>query len=205
MKEYDITLNQFSDFALKNSIQKYNCAHKIFKQITTEFDIKQDYWVILRNRVCKALKNSGTCETLLGLKNEVSIDKKPNYEMMVKGLIKYWGKKKFDAVSVRPKVWKSGHIRIKVNPLLCYSYREKIHAVDLYLHVNDKLDKRKADMILQVMHDALKLPEEVSLEILDVARGKAFKYHKLNEDKLSLTAKLEAKQMGEFFEEFTKI
>ena len=45
MKEYNITLNQFSDYALKNSIQKYNCAHRIFKQITAEFDKKQDYWL----------------------------------------------------------------------------------------------------------------------------------------------------------------
>lgn len=206
MTEYNITLNQFANFALKNSIQKYNCAHRIFRQITSEFDKKQDYWVILRNRVSKALRTTGTCETLLGLEQEVPTDKKSNYQIMVNGLNKYWGKKSFEAVSVQKRIWKSGHIRINVNPLLCYSYRNKIHIVDLYLHVNDndKIDKRKADMILQVMHDALKLPDEVSIEILDVARGKTFKYHKVNGDKLALTAKLEAKQMGEFFDEFSK-
>lgn len=200
MKDYYVTLNQFSDFALKNSIQKYNSAQKIFKQVTTEFDTKQDYWLQLRNRIKRALKTTGKVDALNGLENEVNKDKRNNYSTMLSGLKKYWGKKIFERVDLRTKIWKSGHIKIRVSPQLCYSYRGKVHIVDLYLHINEKIDKRKADLILQVMHDTLKLDEEVSIEILDVARGKTFKYQSANTKKLSLLAKLEAKELEGIFE-----
>lgn len=202
MKDFFITLNQFSDFALKNGIQKYNSAQKIYRQVTTEFDTKQDYWLQLRNRIKRALKTTGKVDVLAGIEDEVNKDKRDNYCTMLSGLKKYWGNKVFERVDLQSKTWKNGHIKIRVTPQLCYSYKGKVHIVDLYLHINDKINKRKADLILQVMHDALKLDEEVSLEILDVARGKTFKYQSANANKLSLLGKLEAKELEGIFESF---
>lgn len=86
MKDFFITLNQFSDFALKNGIQKYNSAQKIYRQVSTEFDTKQDYWLQLRNRIKRALKTTGKVDVLAGIEDEVNKDKRDNYCTMLYGL-----------------------------------------------------------------------------------------------------------------------
>lgn len=207
MKEYNISLSQFADFATKNSLTKYNSANSIYNQIISDFDVKKDYWLKLKNRIKKVLRTSGLASGLDGLEDEVPKEKKDNYLMMINSLKKFWGKKKFERIDLKSKNWKKGHIRISVSPQLCYSYRDKIHVIYLYLHVKDKdkLDKPKADLILQVMHDALNLEKEVSIELLDVARNKLFIYKDKNREKLSIILAAEARELGDLLDEISEI
>lgn len=202
MKYFEVTLNQFCDFTTKNNLARFNCAHSIFKQITSDFDKKQDYWLKLRNRIRRVLRTTGLANALDGLENEVPKDRCANYKSMVNALKKFWGRKKFERVDLTSKIWKQGRVRIKVFPQLCYSYRNKVYIVDLYLHINesDKLNKRGADMILQVMHDALRYGTDVSIELLDVARNHIFKYQDKNQKKLSVLVQAEAQELGDLLE-----
>jgi hypothetical protein len=206
MKYYNITINQFCDFATKNSIQRYHSAQNIYKQITSDYDTKIDYWAKLRNRIKHVLSTTGMAQDLDGLEDEVPQDRKDNYLTMVSALKKFWGKKKFESVEAVSKKWRHGKVCINVQPQLCYAYRGKVHIVDMYLKIHDenKLDRRKADLILQIMHDALKLDEDVILELLDVARHRIYAYRDSNAVALSTLIEVEAEELGNILSKLGK-
>lgn len=208
MATYEITLTQFSNYLTKTSKQKATAARQIATSLAEDYQAPVDYWIHLRNGVRRALTTTGKADALDAIMDKIPADRQGNYQIMLEGLKKYWGSKKFVKIVYRKSVWRHSRLKIKVSFELYGEYRNKIYLIKLYNHVNDPIRKDEADMMLLVMREALQSEiakfedegHEVILGVLDVAKGKLHSYREAGED-VSRMLKLEAEVLGRYLSE----
>lgn len=133
-----------------------------------------------RNAVKSVHSSNGKKEDLYEVVERVHEDRANNYNAAVKGYNKFWGGKKISWVTPPRKIVIVGGTRVSLNPELGLSYKGKKYFVKMFIHVDEILDKRHADLILSLMHTKLagSLPDDVNVAVLDVMRGKIFEYKK---------------------------
>ena len=121
------------------------------KQIATslaeDYQAHEDYWLHLRNGVKRAISSTGKADALDAIMDNIPVDRQDNYQIMLDGLKKFWGKKKFDKVTYRKAVWRHSHLKINVSVELFGEYRNKVYLIKLYNHVNDPIRKDEADIM----------------------------------------------------------
>ena len=208
MATYEITLTQFSNYLTKTSKQKATAMRQIASSLAEDYQAHEDYWLYLRNGVKSAIRTNGKADSLDTIMDKIPADKQGNYQIMVDGLKKFWGKKKFSQITYHKSVWRHSRLRIKVGVELYGEYRNKIYLIKLYNHVNDPIRKDEADMMLLVMKEALQSEierfegdnYEVVLGVLDVAKGKLYSYRETGEE-ISRILKIEAEVLGKYLSE----
>lgn len=205
MATFEITLTQFCNYLTKTSRQKATAMKQIASSLAEDYQAHEDYWLHLRNGVKKAISTTGKADALDVIINNVPADRQGNYQIMLDGLKKFWGKKKFKKVTYRKSVWRHSHLKINVTVELYGEYNNKVYLVKLYNHVNDSIRKDEADIMLLILKEALQTEikrfeddgHEVILGVLDVAKGKLHTYREVGED-ISRILKMEAEVLGKY-------
>lgn len=208
MATYEITLTQFCNYLTKTSRQKATAMKQIATSLAEDYQAHEDYWLHLRNGVKRAISSTGKADALDAIMDNIPVDRQDNYQIMLDGLKKFWGKKKFDKVTYRKAVWRHSHLKINVSVELSGEYRNKVYLIKLYNHVNDPIRKDEADIMLLVLKEALQAEidrfvddgHEVVLGVLDVAKGKLHSYREVGED-ISRILKMEAEVLGKYLSE----
>ena len=111
------------------------------------------------------------------------------FKKSVQGYKKFLGKKTISPFTSVKDKWDRGDMQVRVNPELGLDIDGVRHVVKLYPN-KEHLDRKRADMMLVMMKDALvELDADVQVAVLDIQRGKLYtKPH----PKMSLLPLLEA-------------
>ena len=202
---YQVSLTQFSNYLTKTSRQKATEARNIALALAEDYQHQTDYWIHLRNGVRHAMSTTGKADDLDTILDNVLQERQQNYQTMISGLKKFWGKKTIHAIKQPKRIWKYSKIRIGINLEICGEYRNKVYLIKFYAHVNQTIRKDEADMMLLLMQEALQTDiesyseqgKDVILGVLDVGRGKLHQYRSLPEG-LSALVKIEAEGLYKF-------
>lgn len=179
-KSTHISLTEFMDFVNSSGSAKATVVAQAKKKREEGHNKQSDYWMQFRNAVKSVHSSNGKKEDLYEVVERVHEDRANNYNAAVKGYNKFWGGKKISWVTPPRKIVVVGGTRVSLNPELGLSYKGKKYFVKMFIHVDEILDKRHADLILSLMHTKLagSLPDDINVAVLDVMRGKIFEYKK---------------------------
>lgn len=174
-----ITLSQFCNFITKTGMHRYNAVKSIHRDLHSDYAVSTDYWGSLRNHIKHVLSHTGKANELDLVLDQIADDKRANYSQKIAGLKRYWKQKKFEKLTLNKKFWKHKDLRVNVAPELCFTYRDQAYAIKLFFSSNGKkITKNEADVLLEMMHEAYDIDSEnVQIGLLDLPRGKLFKYN----------------------------
>lgn len=180
-KPIKISLTEFMNFVNKSGVAKATVVSKCKSNRDEEYEHYKDYWLRLRGKIRSVHKRSQGHEELRLVIEDVSVDKRTNYSEAVQGYIKFWKKRKFEWFEPPKKTWSVDSISIEINPELGLIIKDKLYVVKLHTAVGSGIDKRHADLILNLMEKELRGKvggDEVIFAVLDVKRGKLFENEK---------------------------
>ena len=181
-KSVHISLTEFMDFINSSGSAKATVVAQAKKRREDGHNKQSDYWMQFRNAVKSVHSSKGKKDDLYEVIEKVYEDRINNYNAAVKGYIKFWGNKKITWIAPIRKIVMVGGTRVALNPELGLSFNGKTYYTKMFLHVDEILDKRHADLILSLMHTKLSdtLPENANVAVLDVMRGKLFEFKQEN-------------------------
>ena len=178
MKEkIEISLTEFLNFVNKSGSAKATVVRSVKRGREEDYESFKDYLLPFRNKLREAHKEKKPKDFLNELIGEVNPEKRSNYSAAVLGYLKYWGRKKIEWVDPSRKVWSVGDLRISLNPELGLIIKDQIYIIKLFLKTNETLDKKHADLILNLMEKELRPKvggKEPIFAVLDVKRAKLF-------------------------------
>lgn len=176
-----ISLTEFMNFVNKSGSSKATVVNTAKHKRDEEYEHYKDYWLKLREKIKSVHKKSQTHDDLKEVIKQVVKERQVNYKEAVDGYISFWKKRKIEWVNPPRKTWIAGDVRIELNPELGLMIKDKIYVVKLYTTAGTNIDKRHADLILNLMEKELRsrvAGEEVVFALLDVKRGKLFENNK---------------------------
>jgi hypothetical protein len=173
-----ISLTEFMNFVNKSGAAKITVVASAKTNREEEYQIYKDYWLKLRESIKSIHREKLSKDFLYSIIDDVSYDKKANYEAAINGYCRFWGKHKISWTQPPRKTWSHKDIRIELNPDLGLIIKEKIYYIKLFIASKGVLDKRHADLILTLMEKELRDKVETNsiFGVLDVKRGKLFEY-----------------------------
>ncbi len=179
-KSIQISLTEFMDYVNSSGAAKATVVVQAKRKREEGHNKQADYWMQFRNTVKSVHSSNGTKDDLYEVIEKVHEDRMANYNAAVNGYVKFWGKRKFGWIAPPRKVVNVNGTRVALNPELGLSYKGKIYFIKLFIHIDEILDKRHADLILSLLHNKLGdyLPEDTNVAVLDVMRGKLFEFKK---------------------------
>ena len=186
-----ISLTEFMDYVNSSGTAKATVVIQAKRKREEGHSKMADYWMQFRNAVKSVHINSGSKDDLGEVIEQVSDERRENYQLAVNGYKKFWGRKRFTWVTPPRRIVSVGGTRVSINPEVGLEYGDMVYIVKFYLHVDGFLDKRHADLILALMNDKLydSLPDNTVFAVLDVLRGKLFEF---KGDSYKITQLLEA-------------
>jgi hypothetical protein len=210
--KYNITLNAFSNYLIKNSSRRITVVKNICDQITSDFDPSQDYWLHLKNAISVSLSRNGLFDGIEKAVDKVPGDRKDNYVLMIEALKHWWGHKQFEKVTIRTRSWVIGKIVVSVSPEICGVFRGRLYIINLFLHKNEDLRKDQADMMNEIMFEALKEPitrikdkhKDATIGTLDVKRNKLYSYREKQDGWMSTLLTNEASSLERMINSYLK-
>lgn len=172
-----ISLTEFMNSVNKSGSAKATVVNKSKNSREDEYEHYKDYWLRLREKISNVHKKSLSHGDLRELVNAIHPDKKNNYKEAIEGYIKFWKSRKIQWFNPPRKTWIIGDIRIELNPELGLEIKDKLYVIKLYTAAGSDIDKKHADLILNLMEKELRSKvggSEVIFAVLDVKRGKLF-------------------------------
>lgn len=172
-----ISLTEFLNFVNKSGSAKSTVVSKAKNKREEEYKFFQDYWNPLKIKIKSVHRKRGTHDDLKELLEKISAEKKDNYRKSIDGYCAFWKKRNIEWFNPPRKTWIDGDLRIELNPELGLQINEKLYVVKLHTSANDSIDKRHADLILNLMEKELRekvAGDEVIFAVLDVKKGKLF-------------------------------
>lgn len=189
-----ISLTHFMSFLNNSNITKINSIQKAKEDSLEPYEAYKDYWQKLKQKIVDVHKLKASEDELRSVVEEVSEDKQRNYNIAIDGYCKFWRKKK-TAIWNKPinGKWHKGHLNVSINPEICLEHKGKLYLIKLFLHINEKLDRKQADMITWIMRDGLgeKVPNNMVLCVLDVKNGRLYEERETNNN-IKLYVEVEA-------------
>ncbi len=181
-KTIQISLTEFMDYVNSSGSAKATVVSQAKKKREEGHSKLADYWMQFRNAVRKVHSTNSAKDDLFDVLENVYEERRSNYNAAIKGYISFWGNKKMNWTSPPRRIVMVGGTRVSLNPELGLIFKGKTYFIKMFLHVDKKLDKRHADLILSLMHNKLidELPENTQVAVLDVMRGKLFEFKKEN-------------------------
>jgi len=172
-----ISLTEFMNFVNKSGSAKATVVNKSKNSREDDYEHYKDYWLKLREKIRAVHKKSLPHNDLRDIVNDIHPDRKNNYKEAVEGYIKFWKSRKIQWYNPPRKTWIVGEIRIELNPELGLAIKDKLYVIKLYTAAGSDIDKKHADLILNLMEKELRDKvggSEVIFAVLDVKRGKLF-------------------------------
>jgi hypothetical protein len=171
----DVSLTDFVDFALSSGTPKLTKVATLKKR--GDYHPALDFWRPLREGIVEYHEsNAGDPKSLDTFVTGMSDPKKVKpAQACVKGYKRFLGKKTFKWFAPVSAGWGPAGMRVRVNPEVGARINDVPHLLKLYFKA-EALSKRKVDMVLLLMHEALKggAPKGAVMGIVDVPRGKLF-------------------------------
>lgn len=185
-----ISLTEFMDYVNTSGSAKATVVVQAKRKREEGHARTSDYWMQLRNAIRSVHSNNGTKDDLDDVVERVYEDRRDNYLSAVNGYKKFWGRKSFTWRTPPRRIVSVGGTRVSTNPEVGLEYGDKLYIIKLFIHVDEYLDKRHADLILALMKNKLiDVPENTVFAVLDVLRGKLFEF---KGDNYKITQLLEA-------------
>lgn len=165
-----ISLTTFVDFVSKSGTPKMTVVREWKHR--DEYDPLTDYWKTLREAIIAVHKKRHGVERLEAVAAGATVKKIANYALCAKAYKKWIGKRTLPWFEPPKLEWKSGGIRVQINPELGLEIDGKKHLVKLYFR-EQALPANRAVLALQAMHEAAsKLRSNVAMGLLDIRKGK---------------------------------
>lgn len=171
-----VSLTEFVDFVITSGSPKLTRVRTAKKRREEPYHPAKDFWKPLRERIVEFHRTGETDKAKLsGVLARVSPRKRERYRACIRGYSKFLGRSSYTWFDPPSATWGPNDLSVSVNPELGLTQDEDSTAVKLYFK-NDKLSKRRIDLILVLMREALrrKLDAGVRVGILDVPRGKLY-------------------------------
>jgi len=168
-------MTSFVDIVQKSGLAKVNEISKVKQQQSDGYSPATDYYKGVRESLVNTHKQGKQKSDLPNAQEITScVAKWDNYQLMIDGYKKFWGKKNLIWFEPEVEHWQSGDVSIKVNPELGLYINGLQYFIKLYFKA-EKLSKRKAELSLCLMN--LTLPQEsngssIIHAILDIRRNK---------------------------------
>lgn len=178
-----LSMTSFVDVVQKTGLPKLNALAAIKRQIEEGYTPGIDYYKGVRECIIKIHQRGKQREDLPKAREITSHDKKwVNYEAILEGYRRFWGKKDLQWFEPFSEHWIHGDLSVKVNPELGLYINGLPHLMKLYFKA-DVLSKKKADLSLSLMHQSLPRDlngEPLTFSILDIRQHKLFSSTLLN-------------------------
>jgi hypothetical protein len=166
----NVTLTTFVDFVAATGpprVTKVRNAKELYGQ---DYEPAHDFYKQLREGIEDCVANGWDSQALKKSRRSVSDDRKiENFEDCRTGFTKWVGRKKLAAKPTLRSDWKSGSLRVAVNPELHVDINGTPHLIKLYFK-GDKLSKQKADVSLHLLQTMA--PTGTTVGLLDVRRSR---------------------------------
>jgi hypothetical protein len=172
-----ISLTEFMNFVNKSGSAKSTVVSTAKNKREEEYAHYKDYWLKLREKIKSVHKKNGNHEDLRSILPVIPLEKKDNYKLTIDGYCSFWKKRIISWVEPPKATWLIGDVRIELNPELGLAIRDKIYVVKLFTTAGVGIDKKHADLILNLMELELRSQvggDKVIFAVLDVKRGKLF-------------------------------
>lgn len=170
----EISLTDFVDFVVKSGTPKLTKVRQLKER--GAYDPAADFWRALREGIIGFHQAGGNDKRQLDRIRDGLTDRKKiaRYPQAIKGYKRFLGRKQIAWFVPPRQSWESGGLIVKVNPELGLIINSDRYVIKLYFK-DDKLEKRKVDVVLAMMEEALRINLHPSdkLAILDVS-GKGF-------------------------------
>ncbi len=172
-----ISLTEFMNFVNKSGSAKSTVVSAAKRKREEEYKHFEDYWNPFKIKLKSVHKKNGNHENLKEIIDDINPEKKENYIKSIDGYCSFWKKRKISWFNPPRKTWIDGDVRIELNPELGLQINDKLYVIKLHTSANDKIDKRHADLILNLMENELRNKvggDEIIFALLDVKNGKLF-------------------------------
>ena len=147
-KSIQISLTEFMDYVNSSGAAKATVVTQAKKRREEGHDRQSDYWMQFRNAVRSMHCSNSNKEVLSEIVEKVHEDRRNNYLAAVKGYLKFLGNKKVIWTIPPRRVVVVGGTRLSLNPELGLKYKGRSYYIKMFLHADEILDKRHADLIL---------------------------------------------------------
>ena len=174
--EVKVSLTQFLNFATKPPEQQLTVVREIRKQHDEGYEVPPDLYKQFREAVVhlhKTGKPKDYLDQVAAQQKEPSRVK--HYPLLARGYKKFLGRKTTDWFDPPAGAWLCEDLRINIRPEVGLVIDEVPTAIKLWLKDDDTLNKRRAELIVHLMPQALpSAQDELTVCVLDVRKGKAF-------------------------------
>lgn len=173
----NVSLTTFMSYLNSSGFTKIKTVQKAKEESLVEYEAYKDYWYKFKNKV-KSLHKMGFDEDeFRKLIDDVPEDRQMNYNTVIEGYCKFWNRKR-GAIWTEPiqRKWHKGNLHVSINPEICLEYKGKIYLIKLFIHINEKMNRKQADTITLLMRNSLgeNVPDNLVCCVLDVKKGTLF-------------------------------
>lgn len=174
--EVKVSLTQFLNFATKPPEQQLTVVREIRKQHDEGYDVPPDLYKQFRESVIRMHKNDQPKDQLDRIaEQQTEPSRAKHYPPLVKGYKRFLGRKTTAWFDPPIGAWLCEGLRINVRPEIGLVINGTPTAIKLWLKDDDTLNKRRAELIVHLMGQALpQSTDELTVCVLDVRKGKLF-------------------------------
>jgi hypothetical protein len=163
-------MTTFVDFVAATGTARLTRVRDAKRFYEAEYGPERDFYKAFRDRAEDCLATGWNGAKLTTALAQVTDPKKvDNYEECRKGLTKWVGRKTITTLPAVRTVWRSGSLRVAVNPELHADVAGTPHLVKFYLK-SEPLSKQKADILLHLL--GKQSPSGTTVGVLDVRRAR---------------------------------
>jgi hypothetical protein len=171
----EISLTDFVDFVVKAGTPKLTKVRQVKER--AEYEPASDFWKTLREAIIDFHRSGSRDKHLFDrvLSNLTDRKKRNRYPEAIKGYKKFLGRKQIQWFEPSKALWSNAGLDVRINPELGLAISGERNLTKLYFK-DEKLEKRKVDVVLALMEDALRRKIETSdkIAILDVSSNALF-------------------------------
>lgn len=171
----EISLTDFVDFVVKAGTPKLTKVRQIKER--GEYGPATDFWRPLREAIVAFHKNGGRNKQQLdGVLRGLTDQKKQNrYPEAIEGYKKFLGRKQIQWFEPCKAIWSNSALDVRINPEIGLIISGERYVIKLYFK-DERLEKRKVDVVLTLMEEALRGSIEPSdrIAILDITSNALF-------------------------------
>lgn len=186
--EVSISLTQFLNFATKPPEQQLTVVREIRKQHDEGYEVPPDLYKQFREAVVRMHKNGRPKDDL---DRVATIQTEPSrvkhYPPLVAGYKKFLGRKTTEWFDPPEGIWACEDLFIKIRPEVGLVIDGIPTAIKLWLKDDDSLNKRRAELIVHLMQQALPhTTDDLVVSVLDVRKAKPFSAGKSDHEQTAL-------------------
>lgn len=183
-----ISLTQFLNFITKPAEQQLTVVRQIRKQHDKPYEPPPDLYKQFREEVARMHKRGWTkdyLDKIAAAQSEPA--RKDHYPLLAEGYKKFLARKNVVWFNPPEGVWECEGLRISVRPELGLVIDGTPTVLKLWLKDDDALTKRRAELVIHLMTQALpKIDRETVIAILDVRKGRLFRAGKSDHEQTVL-------------------